>query len=141
MQLEISDPKNLLDRSFILWLKVKIRDKILADLDLKKLIVWDKYLNENNVYKSIYKKQINTRDIIVAGAMNLDFSKSESNFMIYINRNIFTPGLDRIKLESICKLINFGDLRIKGYPIFTDTFDYFAESIQDYIDSYLHGML
>ena len=141
MQLEISDPKNLLDRSFILWLKVKIRDKILADLDLKKLIVWDKYLNENNVYKSIYKKQINTRDIIVAGAMNLDFSKSESNFMIYINRNIFTPGLDRIKLEAICKLINFGDLGIKGYPIFTNTFDYFAESIQDYIDSYLHGML
>ena len=141
MQLEISDPKNLLDRSFILWLKVKIRDKILADLDLKKLIVWDKYLNENNVYKSIYKKQINTQDIIIAGAMNLDFSKSESNFMIYINRNIFTPGLDRIKLESICKLINFGDLGIKGYPIFTNTFDYFAESIQDYIDSYFHGML
>ena len=40
MQLEISDPKNLLDRSFILWLKVKIRDKILVDLDLGLLILF-----------------------------------------------------------------------------------------------------
>ena len=141
MKLEISDPKDLLDRSFILWLKVKIRDKILVNINPKKLINWDKYLNENNVYKSIYKKKISARDVIVAGAMNLDFSKSESKFMIYINHNIFTPGLDRVKLETICKLINFGDLQNKGYPIFTDTFDYFAESIQDYVDRYLHGML
>ena len=141
MKLEISDPKDLLDRSFILWLKVKIRDKILVNINPKKLINWDKYLNENNVYKSIYKKKISARDIIVAGAMNLDFSKSESKFMIYINHNTFTPGLDRVKLETICKLINFGDLQNKGYPIFTDTFDYFAESIQDYVDRYLHGML
>ncbi len=141
MKLEINDPKNLLDRSFIQWLKVKIRDKIIAGINPKKLIIWDEYLNNNPVYKSIYKKKISALDIIVAGAMNLDFNESGSDFMIYINRNIYTPGLDRVKLETLCKLINFGDLNNKGYPIFTDTFDYFAESIHDYIDRYLHGML
>ena len=141
MKLQINDPKNLLDRSFIMWFKVKVRDKIIQSIQDDKLKAWDKYINENPTYKSIYKKHINIKDIIVAGAANLDFTKSESNFMIFINRNIFTPGLDRIKLESICKLINFGSLEIKGYPIFTNTFDYFAESIQDYVDRYLHGML
>lgn len=141
MKLEISDPKNLLDRSFITWFKTKIRNKLIATIEDKKLIVWDEFFNNNPVYISIYKKKISTRDIIIAGANNLDYTKSESNFIITINNNIFTPGLDRIKLQSICKLINFGNLEIKGYPIFTDTFDYFAESIQDYVDRYLHGML
>lgn len=141
MKLEISDPKNLLDRSFIMWLKVKIRDKILSDIDSKKLINWDKYFNNNNVYKSIYKKKISSLDIVTAGAVNLDFTKSESNFLIFVNRNISAPGLDRIKLETVCKLINFGDLETKGYPIFTDTFEYFAKNIQDYVDRYLYGIL
>lgn len=141
MKLEISDPKNLLDRSFIMWLKVKIRDKIISDIDCKKLIKWDEYFNTNNVYKSIYKKKLYTRDLITAGATNLDFTKSESTFTIFVNRNVFTPGLDRIKLETVCKLINFGDLEIKGYSIFTDTFDYFADNIQIYVDRYLLRML
>ena len=141
MQLQIEDPKNLLQADFINWLKVKIRDKIISDIEDKKLIVWDEYLNTNSAYVSIYKKKISSKDIIIAGAANLEFSKSESTFSIFINRNVFTPGLDRIKLETICKLINFGDLQIKGYPIFTDTFDYFAESIHDYVDRYLYGML
>ncbi|MBO5712066.1 MAG: hypothetical protein J6R47_04440 [Acholeplasmatales bacterium] len=140
MKLEISDPKNLLDISFINWLKVKIRDKIITDINPKKLINWDNYFNQNNVYKSIYKKRISTLDIIIAGANNLDFSKSESNFMVNINHNIYTPGLDRVKIATVCKLINFGDLENKGYPIFTDTFDYFAENIQTYVDRYLLGM-
>lgn len=141
MKLEIGDPKNLLDRSFITWFKTKIRNKLIATIEDKKLIVWDEFFNNNPVYISIYKKRISTRDIIIAGANNLDYIKSESNFIITINNNVFTPGLDRIKLQSICKLINFGNLDIKGYPIFTGTFDYFAESIQDYVDRYLHGML
>lgn len=141
MKLEIGDPKNLLDRSFIEWLRVKIRNKILADVNLKKLENWDNFFNNQPMYKSIYKKKILTSDIISAGASNLDYVKSESNFWIRINPNIYTPGLDRVKLDVICKLINYGNRDLVGYPIFTDTFEYFAENIDEYVDRYLHGLL
>lgn len=141
MKLEISDPKNLLDRSFIEWFKIKIRNKIVADVNLKKLENWDKFFNNQSMYKSIYKKKISTSDIILAGASNLDYVKSESNFWIRLNPNIHTPGLDRIKLDLICKLINYGNRDLVGYPIFTDTFEYFAENINEYVDRYLHGLL
>lgn len=141
MKLEIGDPKNLLDRPFIEWLKVKIRNKILADVNLKKLENWDNFFNNQSMYKSIYKKKILTSDIILAGASNLDYVKSESNFWIRINPNIYTPGLDRVKLAVICKLINYGNRDLVGYPIFTDTFEYFAENINEYVDRYLHGLL
>ena len=141
MKLEIGDPKNLLDRSFIEWLKVKIRNKILADVNLKKLENWDNFFNNQSMYKSIYKKKILTSDIILAGASNLDYVKSESNFWIRINPNIYTPGLDKVKLDVICKLINYGNRDLVGYPIFTDTFEYFAENINEYVDRYLHGLL
>jgi hypothetical protein len=136
MKLEIRDPKNLLDRSFIEWLKLKIRDKILIDTDPHKLLKWDLFFNDNNEFKSIYKKRIQTRDFIIAGAVNLTYTKSEVSFIIRINNNIYTPGLDRIKLISICKLINFGNSEIGGYPIFTNTMNHFAENIQYYVEEY-----
>lgn len=141
MQLRISDPKGVLDRSFITWLIDQIRDKILLSLNMQKLLAWDEYLNNNPVYKSIYKKKISTRDLIIAGSMNLIFTQSANAWSIFINPNTYAPGLDRVKLSSICKLINFGNFEIRNYPIFTDTFDYFAENIATYIDRYLDGFL
>ena len=140
MKLHLEDPKNIIDRSFIEWVKEKIRDKIISDIDPKKLIAWDEFLNSYPEYKSIYKKRISALDVITAGAMNLDYSSSASNIYIFINRNIFMPGLDRIKVESICKLINFGNQESSGYPIFTNTFEYFAKNISTYIDRYLNGL-
>lgn len=138
MKLEIGDPKNLLDRSFIIWLKLKIRDKVLADINEAKLVKWDLYFNNNSHFRSIYKKKLSTKDFIIAGAINLDYIKSESSFIIRINNNYYTPGLDRVKLMSICKLINFGNTEVNGYPIFTDTFEYFAQNIQAYVEEYIH---
>lgn len=141
MHLEIKDPDNLLDNKFIIWLKTKIRNKILADLDTDKLIKWDNYFNDNPVYKSIYKKQIQSIDIITAGASNLIHSDQDELINICINPNVYTPGLDRIKLLTICKLINYGNQELSGYPIFTNTFEYFSDNIQKYVNLYLIGVL
>lgn len=141
MQLEISDHKNLLDRAFIEWLKIKIRDKIIADIDPKKLENWDNFFNNQSMYKSIYKKKISAIDLISAGASNLDYRISDSKFQILLNPNIYASGLDRIKVDTICRLINYGNRDLAGYPIFTDTFNYFAENIDLYVSRYLYGML
>lgn len=138
MKLKINDPQGILDRPFITWLMVQIRNKVIIETNLKKLERWDEYFNSENVYKSIYKKRILTKDIITAGISNLCYQLTEDGFDISINPNIYTPGLDRIKLLSICKLINFGNQQISGYPIFTNIFQEVADSINDYVEKYLN---
>ena len=137
MKLKIIDPNNILDRSFINWLCIQIRNEVVTNINLKKLEKWDKYFNSENVYKSIYKKKISTRDLIVAGISNLYYQTSEDGFWISINPNKLTPGLDRIKLETICKTINFGNQQITGYPIFTNTFQEVADNITTYVEKYM----
>ena len=136
MKLKIIDPDNILDKSFINWLCIQIRNEVIANINLKKLDNWDQYFNSETVYKSIYKKRISTRDLIVAGISNLYYQVSEDGFWISINPTKLTPGLDRIKLETICKVINYGNRQIIGYPIFTDTFQNIADNITDYVQKY-----
>ena len=141
MKLQLNDPNQLLDDDFIKWLLPKIRNKILADLKIIKLKAWDAYFNDSGLYKSIYKKKILSEDIIISGIMKLKYHADKHMFWIIIDPNIYVPGLDRVKVESACKLINFGNRDIVGYPIFTDTFEYFADNIQDYLEMYLNGIL
>lgn len=138
MKLRIYDPQKILDRPFIVWLMTQIRNKVLMECNLKKLEHWDVYFNSETVYKSIYKKRIFTKDIITAGISNLHYLLTDDGFFISINPNIYTPGLDRIKLISLCKLINFGNQQILGYPIFTDIFQEIADNINDYVEKYLN---
>ena len=137
MKLAIFDANELIDIDFIKWLILRIRNTIIQNINNDKLKKWDEFFNSSTVYKNIYKKKISTRDIIISGACNLTYLTTESEFIIQINPNIFTPGLDRVKLNAICKLINFGNLEISGYKIFTDVFNKFALEISDYVDLYL----
>ena len=137
MKLAIFDANEIIDIDFIKWLILRIRNTIIQNINNDKLKKWDEFFNSSTVYKNIYKKKISTRDIIISGACNLTYLATESEFIIQVNPNIFTPGLDRVKLSSVCKLINFGNLEISGYKIFTDVFDKFALEISDYVDLYL----
>lgn len=140
MILEILDPKNTIDNNFLSWLESKIRNKLISSIDRNKLKNWDIFINSNPVYKSIYKKNISTLDILISGANNLISSRSSESIQITINPKIYAVGFDRVKIRSLCKLINFGNRDISAYPIFTNTFKYFAENIQTYIDRYLYGI-
>lgn len=139
LKLEIEDYKNTLSDDFIVWLISKISEKIISDVNINKLVTWDNFFNEQSLYKSIYKKKISSLDLIIAGSRNLIYTKSQSSFCISVNPNIYAPGLDRIKLITICKLINYGNQDITSYPIFTDSFKHFAENIYDYVDMYLYN--
>ena len=137
MKLKISDPNNSIELDFIKWIKDKIKDKILSDLNIKKLDIWTNYINEQQIYKSIYKKKVNCLDVILAGIYNLIYKYTFDGFVIMINPNINLPGFDRVKIASICKLINYGNQDISGYHIFTDIFEYFANNINEYLKIYL----
>lgn len=137
MKLEINDPEKLLDKAFMKWLATELKDYIIYNLNTQKADNWSKYLTDSKLYNNIYNNKINARSIIISGASNLDIVSSEDAYIIKINPNIYTSGLDRVKLDTICRLINFGNTELVGYPIFTKSFQYFADNIHEYVEKYL----
>lgn len=138
MKLQIDDPKNILTENFMRWLDIQIRNKFLDTLDDNKLKNWDIFFNNQTVYKSIYKKKISTKDILTAGITNLLHASAGTQVFITINPNINMPSFNQVKVKTLCKLINFGNQDISGYPIFTDIFNYFADNLQEYLELYLY---
>lgn len=138
MQLLITDKNDVLTKDFGNWLIQRIQEKLAVDIDERKLKKWDNFFEKSSEYKSIYKKKIVTKELIITGMRNLVCFKSPVCLSIQIDKNQFVPGLDRVKIDSVCKLINYGNQDIKGYSIFTDTFEHFASNINEYVDKYMN---
>lgn len=141
MKLSINSSAQLFNDAFLNWLRPKIRDKIIADINPNKLKLWDNFFNNQPLYKNIYKKKISTLDLLIAGANNLRYQKSANGYYYEINPNIYLPGYTDIKLNAACKAINFGNQEMAAYPIFTETFNYFNAHIDEYMNAYLLGSL
>ena len=86
------------------------------------------------VQKSIYRKHISARDVLVSGAMNMTYQIYANKFTVEIDSKQILYGTNA-KLYDICKLINFGVLGIGSYPILTESFDYFKDNL-DYMYEY-----
>lgn len=136
MTLEIHYKEDAIDRNFVIWLTDIIRDQVKFSINGLKLIVWDEYLNKEGTLDFTTRKSITAKELIEQGADNFIIKDVPNKFIIQINNNINVNGLKSTKLETLCRLINFGNTSIKGYPIFTDTFHNVEEHIDDYVEIY-----
>ena len=132
-----TDKKLLLNHEFCDWLIMQIRKKILLDINIKKVAIWQLYLEKILADKILPKQKISADNIILQGINNLEYIYTDYSIEISVNNKINIQNLDQVKLISIIKLINYGNKDIVGYPIFIDTFNYFAENIDAYIDKYI----
>jgi hypothetical protein len=137
MKLEITNKDNSLPSGFGDWLKGIVQDKILSSLEETRLLLWNEYLNSDGVIDFASKKSILAKEIIMYGVSNLRVLKLPQKFIIEINPNAFMFGLNSTKIEKLCRLINYGNASIKGYPIFSRVFSEVAENIDSYVETYL----
>jgi hypothetical protein len=135
MRLEIEYKDNTLNKDFGNWLIKIITSSIKSNLNEKKLGQLDKYIEDN--FTHLFKKPVTSKDIIYAGLKELVCDDDSSKLIIKISTNKFMQGLDRVRIETLCRLINYGNSSVKGYPIFTDTFNQVALNIKLYVDEYL----
>lgn len=71
-----------------------------------------------------------TSDTIMRlGANSLVTKEFEGRFVIQINDTLMFDNKENIKLSSMCKLINYGTMSVKGYPILIELFNHFADNI------------
>jgi len=133
MKLKIS---NCDDVGFIVYVLRFLKNYIGSSIDLRKTVLLDDYIRE--VY-NIKEKYIDCEYIIVRGIDNLIYEfLSDGSYTIYINPNEKLNRLDA-KISDVCKLINYGTLSVKGYPIFTDSIKYVQENIGVLYEMYCRG--
>lgn len=119
------------------WLLEIIESTIKTSIDEKKLIPWNEYMNTDGVLEFVGRKSILAKEIILSGANNLKVIELPNKLIIGINKLAKVNGVQNLKLETACKLINYGNTSIKGYPIFSDTFQQITSNIDVYVELYL----
>ncbi len=105
-----------------------------------KLIAFDNYINSEKLFKSnLYKSKqdyISTKDLLIECIDNLVYTKNTNLYIIEINSKKNSKKLDA-KLIYISKLINYGNMQLAPYPIFTELFDYYAEIFPKIFEEYM----
>ena len=110
---------------FINFLIKIIKNRVITKLSLNKLKAWDKYLD------AINKNHESAKEIILISLSKLVYIIEDNYIIITINNNYVLSKL-HLKLIDAIKLINFGNMEIKGYPIISDTFQYVEKNIKGY---------
>lgn len=102
-----------------------IRTYGISSINKKKLLKSTKY------FQTILKDDtISSYDVVVTGFRNLVFRRIRDGFIIEINPNI-PYKMTNAKLDVLCKTIDQGNLELKQYPIFTDTFQFYCNKIKE----------
>lgn len=137
MELRIYDDKGFIEKSFGEWLIPRIKVKLISNISkYKGLVNWDKYLTKSSTLDRLYDMNYHSSDIVVFAAKNLVCTGTDGEITIHFDYNKFVPGFNKLKLDTIIKTINYGTRDTKACPIFTDSFDYFAEDIETYVRQY-----
>ena len=139
MKLEILDENNQLDYAFGRWLIKQIQLEFRLNVDMRKLQNWDKFFAESDEYKSIYSQPVKTITILQTALKNLQCDNLPDKLIIKFNTNQFMPGFDRVKVDTLLRLITFGNNSLQGYPIVKDILQRVADNIGDYINRYVEG--
>ena len=124
---------------FIKYLKRRMLGHISLILNTQKLVPFDEYFSSDEFMLMSGGVRVSSRKVIILGMTNLIHKRYETTTHIFINPNIYFTGTN-IKLVDLCKIINFGNMSVDGYPIFTETFDYFSKNIKKYIDKSITGL-
>lgn len=93
----------------------------------------DEYINSLNI-KTV-KRPLSSRSILLAATNLLTINKARDTFIISINPNIIIPDTT-IKYVSLLKLINYGNMELKGCFIFTKAKQYIEKNIAYYYNEF-----
>jgi hypothetical protein len=124
MRLRVNISSTKVDNGFIEFIIKQLKLYIKNNLDIKRLSAFDSYFISN--------LNVTAMKVILQALNNIVYKKYKSYYIIDVDNNVKLVNNDA-KLYDVCKLINYGNLAIPGYPIFTEAFKHFEEHIDMYL--------
>ena len=132
MKLEVQYSKENQLPGFDSWLLKRIKRALRSLVNPKKLQFVSEYLQKEESIPKL-SDNVDALRIFLAGVDSLYVVTLEDKFIIQLNKNQFAPGLDRVKLSSIIKLITYGNKVVPPYPLFITVFRDVEKNIQHYV--------
>lgn len=86
-----------------------------------------------DTFSSISNTTINVYNLFLTIVDNLIYTRFRDKYVIGIDNSAKFKG---INLLDAAELINYGNLRLVEYPIFSDTFNYFTANFADYWEEF-----
>ena len=133
MELRIESSKDIVD--FCMYLIKQMREYLPKTIVSDKLDRFNLYINDPK-NKIITIKLLDCSDILKAGTYNLICTQNGDYYTIRLDSKIFIPD-SNAKFINIISLINYGNLMLKPYPIWSDMMQHFADNIEMYYRNYL----
>lgn len=118
-------------KEFVEYLLDKIRVHLIENLSKENMKMWDAYFANDEALKGA-----TLREIVGESLKAMTVEEHPTTFEIAIKSSARLSRTNA-KLYEVCKLINYGNLSIMGSNIYTKTFRYFNEHIQEYIEKFL----
>ena len=140
MTLKIINPEGLYLDSFIVDCIIpEIKAECFRRLDSNRCNKWTEYFKRTDLgWRQAGKKLIipSAYDVIISGINNITYSKQGVDYRVFINNNEIVPK-GCAKLNDICHLVNYGNLSVSPYPIFSDAFKAVDLKVNDLYNSYM----
>lgn len=122
---------------FICWLIIQIKYIILNNINESKLDLFNNYFKEQKFFKPINNKQkFDVRKLILLSINNITYRKLNNVYIIEIKNNVTFPGYT-VNINTLCRLLNYGNVNIKGYPLYTDSFKTIKANLKTFYGKYV----
>lgn len=128
-----------IDDYFIEWLIDIIRHKIILQIDNKRIHIFNDIVNDNEIFNKVNPNinvKFDVRKAIILALNSMRYRRIKNVYIIDIGNNILFPNY-QVKLDTVCRLLNYGNTQIKGYPIFTQVFNDIRKNLVQYYQEYL----
>ena len=113
------------------WLLKVVRHEIISNLNPRKLSVYEEYIKESNIFNMSQKTLNNFKiiNVIYIFIRTLRKDTFKHTYIYSFNEHI---KYDNVTYYEICKLVNYGNSEIKGYPFITNVLSNIQKNIKEY---------
>lgn len=119
---------------FINYLISIIKRDIRLNMSSLKLKKFKNCVSNDLQLKEIFK-DIEIKKVILIALKNIHYRKILSGWEIYIDNAVVYPNTN-YRIVTLCKIINYGTLSVKGSNLFTDIFKRVTTNLTKYFEMY-----
>lgn len=127
------------DSDFIAWLVEVVKVELMLSINSQRIRTFDVLQEDFEWFKPRIPQKHHRLDFlasIIKGIQNLTYKRVKDAWIIYIPFTMIHPYYFTT-IYSICKFVNYGCNAVRGYPIFTKTFNRVSTKISKYYNRYL----
>jgi hypothetical protein len=129
MQLSIDKRED--NKEFSDWLLKVIKQEIMSNVNPRKLKYYEDYIKESNVFNMSEKalNNLNVVNVLYRFIRTLRKDTFRHTYIYSFNTHI---KYEETTYYDICKLINYGNSEIRGYPFIINVFSNIQNNIKEY---------